>query len=156
MDKSQQQQKKSRVWESFTGEASIVPHVWGQDALFSRHQCMAVAWSRYCTPGKFTWALVSRVFIGTLLHRHDWLTDWWLIGRMWGHSVFRGTVGPKAPRIVFLMRPAPTLRLSDVASLILKSAVASPYPNLRYSYDKVPPRSWGQRPDLSLGWSQIL
>lgn len=38
--------------------------------------------TEYCQPGKLTWTLVSKVFIGALSHIHSWPPTWWI-------SVFR-------------------------------------------------------------------
>lgn len=49
-----------------------------QDVLPSWYRCVTIH-VRSCQAGMFTRALVSRVFIGALLHRRDWLTAHWLI-----------------------------------------------------------------------------
>ena len=49
-------------------QSSLALCLWNQGEHYL--QCIM------CSTGKLHWALVSKLFIGVLLHRHDWLIPW--------------------------------------------------------------------------------
>ena len=85
--------------------ASIFLSLWSQDTLLSWNWFVIIC-MEYCQPGEFTWALVSRDFIGASSCWRDWLTNNLSIQVDWYHMT------PNLSHIVDLF---------DVTSIHLKT-----------------------------------
>ena len=85
--------------------ASIFLSLWSQDTLLSWNWFVIIC-MEYCQPGEFTWALVTRDFIGASSCWRDWLTNNLSIQVDWYHMT------PNLSHIVDLF---------DVTSIHLKT-----------------------------------
>lgn len=66
-----QYQSKGDVHRARSRRISNRKFLHSQDLIPSRH-IEKQQYAEYCQPGKLTWALVSRTFIGVSLHRYIW------------------------------------------------------------------------------------
>ena len=60
---------QGQAWEGPKCDVSVVFSHWSQGASPPAHQCVTIA--KHHQPGKLIQASVSRVYVGSSLHRHN-------------------------------------------------------------------------------------